>query len=83
MGAEFLEFDLGFEAVLGFHYHIYQFIPVIMPFLDATKVTGAAFVVDDKGHHIVVQAFLEHQQSAHTAIAILKGEYLLKTDTEV
>ena len=29
VGVEFLEFDLGLEAVLGFHHHIYQFVPVI------------------------------------------------------
>ena len=32
MGVELLEFDLGFEAVLGFHDHIYQLIPVVLPF---------------------------------------------------
>lgn len=35
VGVEFLEFDLGFEAVLGFHHHIYQFIAVVVPFFDA------------------------------------------------
>ena len=28
VGAEFLEFDLGFEAVLGFRYPVHQFVPV-------------------------------------------------------
>ena len=32
VGVEFLEFDLGFKAVLGFHYYVYQFVPVIVPF---------------------------------------------------
>ena len=83
MGVELLEFDLGLEAVLGFHYHVHQFIVVIVPFLDATEVAGAAFVVNDKGHNAVAQAFLEHQQSAYTAIAVLEGEDLLKADMEV
>ena len=83
VGVEFLEFDLGFEAVLGFHYHIYQFVPVVVPLFDATEVSGAAFVVDDEWHHIVAQTFLEHKQSAHTAIAVLEGEDFLKTDMEV
>lgn len=35
MGVEFLKFDLSFEAVLGFHYHVHQFIPVVVPLFDA------------------------------------------------
>ena len=73
VGVELLELDLGFEAVLGFHDHIHQFVPVGVPFLDAPKISGAAFVVDDKGHHIVAQTFLEHQQSAHATVAVLKA----------
>ena len=61
MGVEFLEFDLGFKTVLGFHYNVYQLIAIIVPFLDATEVTGAAFVIDDEWHNAVAQAFLEHQ----------------------
>ena len=53
MGAEFLEFDLGF------HYHVYQFVPVVVPFFDATEVPRTAFVVDDEWHNIVAQAFLK------------------------
>ena len=58
MGAELLKFDLGFEAVLGFHYHVYQFVLVNLSLFDATEVSGAAFVVDDEGHNIVAQTFL-------------------------
>lgn len=83
VGVEFLEFDLGLEAVLGFHHHIHQFVPVVVPLFDATKVAGAAFVIDDEWHNAVAQAFLEHKQSAHAAIAVFKGEYLLKADVEV
>ena len=83
MGVEFLELDLGFEAVLGFHYHIHQFVVVFVPFLDATEVTGAALVVDDEWHHIVTQAFLEHKQSAHATVAVLEGKDLLEADVEV
>ena len=57
VGVELLEFDLGFEAVLGFHYHVYQLIAVIVPLFDTSEVAGSAFVVDDKGHHIVAQVF--------------------------
>ena len=32
VGVELLEFDLGFEAILGFHHHVYQFVPVGVPF---------------------------------------------------
>ena len=83
MGVELLEFDLGFEAVLGFHYHVYQFVPVVVPFFDATEVSRTAFIVDDEGHHIVAQALFEHKQSAHAAVAVLKGKDLLEADAEV
>ena len=83
MGVEFLELDLGFEAILGFHYHLHQFVPVSIPFFNATQIPGAAFIIDDEGHHTVAQAFLEHQQSAHPTVAVLKGEYFLKADVEV
>ena len=83
VGVELLKLDLGFEAVLGFHYHVYQFVTVIVPLFDTTKVAGAAFVINNKGHHIVAQTFLEHKQSAYTAVAVLEGEDLLEADLEV
>ena len=61
VGAELLEFDLGFEAVLGFHDYVHQLVSVGVPFFDAAQISGAAFVVDDEWHHTVAQAFLEHQ----------------------
>jgi hypothetical protein len=83
MGVEFLEFDLGFKAVLGFHYHVYQFVSVGVPLFDAAQIPGTAFVVDDEGHNVMAQAFLKHKQSAHAAVAVLKGEDLLEPDEEV
>ena len=83
VGVELLEFDLGFEAILGFHYHVHQFVVVIVPFLDAPEITGSPFIVDDEGHHIVAQAFLEHKQSANATVPVLEGEYFLEADVEV
>lgn len=83
VGVELLEFDLGFEAVLGFHDHVYQFVVVDLPFFDATEVARAPFIVDDKRHHIVAQAFLEHKQSAHATVTVLEGEDFLEADVEV
>lgn len=83
MGVEFLEFDLGFEAVLGFHYHVHKFVSIGVPLFDAAQIPGAAFVVDDEWHHIVAQAFLKEDQSAYPSVAVLEGEYLLKADVEV
>ena len=59
VGVELLEFDLGFEAVLGFHDDVHQFVTVNLPFFDTPEVTGAAFVVDDERHNAVAQAFLK------------------------
>ena len=83
MGVELLDLDLGFEAVLCFHYHVDQFVVVVVPLFDAPEIPGTAFVVDDEGHHIVAQAFLKEEQSAHTPVAVFKGEDFLKADVEV
>lgn len=83
MGVELLEFDLGFEAVLGFHYHVYQFVAVDLPLFDTPEIAGAAFVVDDEWHNAVAQAFLEHKQSTHATVAVLEGEDFLEADVEV
>ena len=83
MGAEFLELDLGFEAVLGFHYHVYQFVVVIVPFFDVADIAGTAFIIDDEGHNVVAQTFLEHKQSAHATVTVLEGEDLIKADMEI
>ena len=48
VGAEFLALDLGFEAILGFHYHVYQFVPVVVPFFDTTVVTGTVLIINDE-----------------------------------
>jgi hypothetical protein len=61
VGAEFLEFDLGFKAILGFHYHVYEFVSVGVPLFDPAQVSGAAFVVDDEWHNSMAQAFLQHK----------------------
>ena len=77
MGVEFLELDLGF------HHHIYQFISVIVPFLDTTEITGSALIIDDKRHDIMAKAFLKQNESTNTAISILEGEDLLEPDMEI
>ena len=61
MGVELLEFNLGFETVLGFHDYVHKFVSIGVPFFDSAQVAGAAFIIDDKGHYTVAQAFLEHQ----------------------
>ena len=83
VGVELLEFDLGFEAVLGFHYHVHQFVVVFVPFLDTPEVAGSAFVVDDEWHNAMAQAFLKENQSTNATVAVLEGEYLLEADMEV
>jgi hypothetical protein len=65
VGVEFLEFDLGFESILCFHYHVYKFVTVVVPLFDASEVSGAAFIVDDERHNAMAQAFLEHKESTH------------------
>ena len=80
---ETLQLDLGLKSLLSLHHHINQFIPIIVPFLDAPEVSGSALVIDNEGHNAMAQALLEHDQSAHAAVTILEGEDLLEPYMEV
>ena len=75
---ESLQLDLGFKPVLSLHHHINHLEPIIMPFFDSAQVPGPPLVIDDERHNTVAQAFLEHDQSANTAIAVFKRKNLLK-----
>ena len=57
--------------------------PARGPVLDSCKVLTPALVIQDKGHHIKSQTFLEHNESADSTVAILKGKDLLKPDMEI
>ena len=76
MGVEFLEFDLGFEAVLGFHDYVHKFVPVSVPLFDATQIPGTAFIVDDESKELMMLTiftfgFVERRQ--HRLTNPIKG----------
>ena len=76
VGVEFLELDLGFEAVLGFHHNVYQFIPVNLPFFNTPEISGAAFIVDDESKELMMLTiftfgFVERRQ--HRLTNPIKG----------
>ena len=73
MGVELLEFDLGFEAILSFHHHVYQFVVIFMPFFDAAEVSESTLVDNDERHNIVAQAFLKQNQYAHSTVVALEA----------
>ena len=56
---------------------------ILMPLPNTSQISGTALVVDDERHDIVSQAFLEQDESAHAAIAVLEGEDLLEPDMEI
>ena len=57
---------------LGFHADIHKDAAILVPTADAFQISGAAFVVDDKGSNTVPETFLEHEQAANTTIAVFK-----------
>ena len=80
---EALQGDLSLETHLGFHADIHQNTAILVPLADAIQITGAAFIVDDKGRDLVPEAFLEHQQASNAAIAICEGTDALEPNMEL
>ena len=69
---EALQGDLSLETHLGFHTDIHQDTAVLVPLADAIQISGAAFVVDDKGSNTMSEIFFEHEKSANPSVAIFK-----------
>ena len=55
-----LQLNLGIEAALGFHHNFTQDARIIVPLPDALQVPAAALIVQDEGHDLMPQTFLEH-----------------------
>ena len=77
-----LQLNLGVKAALGFHHHFRENAGIIFPFPETFQISVAPFVVNDEGHHIVTQAFLEQNQPTDSAVAVLEGKYPLKAYME-
>jgi len=73
MGVEFLEFDLGAVTLLGFQDYFQEGVLVFVPGFDALDISRPAFIVQDEGHYVVAQAFLEHDESPYPAVAVAEG----------
>ena len=43
---ESLQLDLGLKSLLGFHHHINHLVSVVVPFLNAPEVSGAALAIN-------------------------------------
>ena len=55
----------------------------VTPFTEAAIVEELEIVCDDEGDDGVGEAFLEHDEATHTAIAILERMNLLEADVEI
>ena len=67
-----LQSDLCLETHLGFHADIHKDAAIFIPTADAFQISGAAFVVDDKGSNTMSETFFEHEKSANAAVTIFK-----------
>ena len=59
--------------VLGGEAGVHEEAFFVVPFFEATVVEQLQIVLDDEWHNIVLQALLEKDQAAYTAISVLKG----------
>lgn len=71
------------ELILCGQAGVQQVALLALPFLQATIVVQLVPLVDDEGHDVVFQAFLEQDQPTHAAIAVLEGMDALEADMEV
>ena len=73
---KFLQQNL--EMILCRQAGIHQISLLAPPLLQSTIIKLLNIILDDKRRYSISQAFLEHDQSSHTAISVLKRVYLLK-----
>ena len=59
---------------------IYQETAFISPFPEAPVVVQLQIVINDEGHDVIAQAFLEEDEPSHAPVAILEGMDRLETD---
>ena len=67
-----LQRNLSLKTHLGFHADIHKDAAILVPTADAFQISGAAFVVDDKGSNTMSEIFFEHEKSANPSVAIFK-----------
>ena len=76
-------FFLVTEAGLGLFCYGEQRGRVRLPVGDAAVIFAAVFVVDDEWVDAVAEAFFDHQDSAHAAVAVFEGVDLLEAGVVV
>lgn len=67
-----LQGNLGLKTHLGFHADIHEDTAIFIPTADTFQISGAAFVVDDKGSNTMSETFFEHEKSANTPVTVFK-----------
>ena len=62
----------GFVLILGCETGVCQVFVDFAPFVKASVVEWFQFVGDDEWYYVVCEAFLEHDESADAAVAVLE-----------
>ena len=73
----------GFVLILGGEAGVCEVTIDVAPFTEAAIVEELEIVCDDERDYGVGEAFLEHDEATHTAIAILERMNLLEADVEI
>ena len=64
--------QIRFILILCSQAGIGQIAFFVVPFLQSTIIGQLQIILNDKRNNIVFQALLKHDQSAHTAVAVLE-----------
>ena len=80
---EAAEIHLAFKVGLGSASDIGEDARIFIPCFQSSMIFATVLVIDDKGNYLMAQAFFDHDQSAKTAVAVLKGVDLLEADMEI
>lgn len=73
----------AFEVGLGTGGDGGEKVRIGIPHGDAAMVLAAVLIVNDKWDDLVPEAFLQHDQSSHAAVAVFKGMNAFEPDMEV
>ncbi len=72
-------FQPNFDTILCSNAGFLQIPLFLLPLTQASVIEHFKAFINYRGNNIVTQAFLQHQQSAHSAVAVLKRMYTLKS----
>ena len=73
----------GFILILGGEAGVCEVAVNMAPLMKTAIIEHLQIICDDEGNDAICEAFLEHDETAYTSVAILEGMNLLEADMEI